>query len=129
MAEQLIQSVLGKGIVFPFQLESGKIKISNYNELIQASIKNILLWPYYSRYFMQEFGSRIYEMLEEPNRAVMKTHLRTFTLQSLNRWEPRISVLEVDVFDTSPSSIKMTITYKIKLNNTVQQLTQNITIS
>lgn len=128
MTTNIINDSIGKGILFPFQLEDGKIKISTGQVLIDASIKNILLWAYNTRYFMEEFGSRIYEVIEEPNNPALKANLRIFTQQALTVWEKRIEVLEIEIIDTSQSSIKLVITYKIKLNGTTKQLTQNINI-
>lgn len=89
---------LGSGLAFPLRLDdSGKVVISKNVELIQSSIYNIINWPYKHRYFLEEYGCRIEELLEEPNDSISYNLARRYMVDALNTWEKRI--------ETVPSNI------------------------
>ena len=110
---------IGTGIIFPFIVNSkGGIDIVNGSELIQASIKTILYWPKHQRFFNEQFGSRIFEILEEPNDNISKTLIRYFIFETLSEYEKRITLKDVEII-TTQETIHLEISYII--NNTRQE--------
>lgn len=89
---------LGKGLTFPLQLDdSGKVVISGGSELIKSSIYNIVNWPYRHRYFLEEYGCRIDELLEEPNDSISFNLARRYIVDALNAWEKRIDIIPSNI--------------------------------
>ena len=93
--------VIGNGIDFPLRFTSsnqvGSIEESNAGERIQDSIHLILATMIGERPFNPEFGSRLPELVFEPNDEILKRLLIHYTVDALKRWEKRIEVVIVQV--------------------------------
>lgn len=115
MAITVIQNqLIGTGIIFPIKLTSqGRVEISGGLQLIRASIVNIISWPYANRYFLNEFGSRIYELTDEQNDAVLISLLRQFVIDSISNWEKRVKLVNVDINRNQFDSLNVELTYNI----------------
>src|SRR5690348_3206299 len=108
-------NIVGKGLVFPIELNStGSPVLKTGFDLINSSIKIILSWPFKHKIFLSEFGSRLAAILEEPNDDLLRGLVEHFTYEALLRWERRIEVLEVVAERRSPDSLDVLITYRIK---------------
>ena len=111
-----INKFIGSGITFPIELNSKRGPVVyNNTKLIECSIANILNWPMRMRWFNEEFGSRIEEILEEPDDTVSRTLLREFIREALRKWEKRIVVK--DIITLPPKylgRIDVSITYQIR---------------
>lgn len=103
-----------KGLSFPLQLDSGTAVLSEGADLIVDSIKTILSWPLFTRDYEDTFGSRIFELLEEPNDDILKTLVRRFTKDALEEWEKRIELLDMTIERPSPEKISVDMVYRIK---------------
>ena len=108
-----LENFIGAGIVFPIELDKGKAVVKSGFELIRSSINLIIGWPYGSRFYLSEFGSRIEELLEEPNDEVLRMLINTFVIDSINQWEKRIFLTGADIVDVSPTKIKILLRYRI----------------
>lgn len=107
---------VGSGIVFPIILNSeGRPDIVTNIPLLNNSIITILSWPYSQRFFNEMFGSRISELLEEPNDEVTKTLLSHFVVDALTQWERRIVINNsgVKIFSYNRERVDIQITYRI----------------
>lgn len=102
-----------KGISFPILLTSGSHTLVEGVDLIQDSIKIILSWILYTREYEDDFGSRIYETLEEPNDEVLFTLVRRFTIDALEKWEKRIEIISLSVERQTPEKISVDLVYRI----------------
>lgn len=116
---QPIKNFIGSGLIFPIQLTNGKANIDTGFALIRAAINNILSFTIGRRYYLGEFGSRLQELLEEPNDEVLKNLVNTFVIDAITTWEKRISTVSAEVVSFSPESIDISITYQIKNSQTV----------
>ena len=81
-----------QGLIFPLQLASGKHVISEGEDLIKSSIKIILSWPLFTREYTDNFGSRVYEALEDQNDEVLITLVKKFVVDSITKWEKRVEL-------------------------------------
>ena len=93
---------IAKGISFPFRIGSrGRIATSKAtfedHRLIHESIHQILLTPKGSRLMEPEFGSRIPELVFKNYKPPLNAAIMKFSKQALERWEPRINVLSINV--------------------------------
>lgn len=106
----------GSGIIFPIELTpSGLPIIRKGSELIPSSIKTILSWPYNQRIFLNQFGSRLNELLEEPNDELLKGLVNFFIRDSLRNWEKRITVVDVGIARKEPEDLEVNLIYQNKI--------------
>jgi hypothetical protein len=109
-----LANYLGSGITFPIELDNtGKPIIKTGKELIQSSIKMIWGWPEGHRIFLGQFGSRISEILEEPNDEVLMHMVRFFVSEGITKWEKRIRISDISIVSNSPEIIEVSVTYNI----------------
>ncbi len=111
----MINNYIGSGITFPIQLDvNGAPVISTGFTLVNSSIKLILGWTLRSRIFLSSFGSILDSLLEEPNDDLLKGMAEYFIYQSLNTWEKRIEIIEVNVRRNEPEKLDIEIHYKLR---------------
>lgn len=95
--------VIGNGIDFPFRFnhssQVGSVEESNAGERIKDSIHIILATRIAERPFNLEFGSRLPELVFEPNDEILKKLLIHYTVEALRRWEKRIEVVNVYIIE------------------------------
>lgn len=105
---------IGKGITFPFIInEEGRVDIKDGVELIEASLTQILVWPRFFRFFNERFGGRLEELLGEPNDQVLFSLIKTFTVEAINTWEPRVTLLGIEIIDRRDAAVVVEITYRV----------------
>jgi len=106
---------IGSGIIFPIELNQyGRPDIISNNALIKASLNMILKWRIRTRYFNELFGSRIEDILEEPDDSIAKALLTLFINESIIKWEKRVDVHRIDLVDAGENRIDARLFYRIK---------------
>lgn len=90
--------IIGTGPKFPdtFSRSNGKVSSNSGVERINQSIKHILGTRIGQRYFVPEFGSRLHELVFEPNDLILRDLLIYYVQDALTKWEPRIKILTVN---------------------------------
>lgn len=110
-----VPNYIGRGIIFPIELSAnGGHVIRTGTVLINSSLKIILSWPFLSRIFLSEFGSRLEDLLEEPNDDLLRSLVKHFIFDAITKWEKRVNVLEVDTKRTSPERLIIGVRYRVK---------------
>lgn len=105
----------GSGLIFPIEIGAeGRPDIISGTPLINASINHILSWPVRNKYFNEEFGSRLEELLEEPNDVVLRTLIRRFVIEALEQWEKRIELISVEIIPSGEARLDIHIIYQIR---------------
>jgi len=114
-------NVVGRGIDFPLRYSDlgviGTIETSSAGERINDAIHIILSTNIGERMFNLEFGSRLPQLLFEPNDEILQRLLVHYTYEALQRWEKRISVTNVAIqaeLNDDASTIGVGITYVIR---------------
>jgi phage baseplate assembly protein W len=98
MAEEFI----GAGWAFPLRTDAtGSIALVTREREVQESIRLILGTAYGERPMRPEFGCAIHDYVFAPADATTGGQIAYEVRLSLERWEPRIDVLSVEV-DTDP---------------------------
>jgi phage baseplate assembly protein W len=98
MAEEFI----GAGWAFPPRTDAtGSIALVSREREIQESIRLIVGTAYGERPMRPEFGCAVHDYVFAPADATTAGQIAYEVRLSLERWEPRIEVLEVEV-DTDP---------------------------
>ena len=123
---------LGKGIKFPFQLtgrtggvkSEGEVQITEGVRHVTESIQQILGTRIGERVMRRDFGSRVQELVFEPNDEILVARLRGIIFEAIERWEPRIEVLEVNVeeLDTDAGRLDVFISFRVIRQNVVGNL-------
>lgn len=108
---------LGVGWAFPVGLDvRGRFALARQETDIEQAIIMILLTPKGQRLMRPNFGCRIHELVFAPNDAGTAGLAIYYVEEALTFWEPRITVLNVDVQSDPLAQERMLITieYRIK---------------
>src|SRR5262249_42757633 len=107
---------LGSGWSFPVGVDAqGKIAMARREHDVEQAIKIILMTPMGQRVMRPEFGCQIHELIFAPNDASTANLAAFYVKDSLEMWEPRIRVLDVDAHPDSddPARLLIEIDYEI----------------
>ncbi len=76
---------------------------------LRQSIRDILSTPIGSRVMRREYGSRLFNLVDNPLNAETLVEMYAATAEALQRWEPRLRVLRVQTrtAETSSGSIEI----------------------
>ena len=110
---------LGKGTRYPLRFDAaGGVALSEgagpEHEHIHESIRQILSTRPGERFFLPEFGSRLPDLVFQPNDIVFRALARQYIVDAVKRWEKRVAVERVEfsedplVTDRNMALIKLT---------------------
>ena len=113
---------IGKGLSQYRMIDRlGRLQTNTGVDRIAQSIRNILETPIGSRFFMPSFGSKVLQLVHEPNDYILKNLTVLYVTEAISTWEPRVAVQEVLVdTDTDPEICYVQVLYKVKGMNNVQ---------
>ena len=119
------EEFVGAGWAFPMAIDAtGSVALVRREREIEESIRLILGTSYGERPMRPEFGCGIHEHVFSPADATTAGRIAYDVRTSLDRWEPRIDVSDVEV--TSPpgdqSTLFVDITYAIRGTNDPRNL-------
>ena len=92
---------IGVGAIFPIELEendqgqTGWYPVYGDSKLIEENIKALLLYEIGQRLRQEDFGTRLIEVLEEPNTSALSFLIREYIMQALNKYESRVQVTKI----------------------------------
>lgn len=125
MSDKKVQGdeVLGRGIAFPLRLAGGQIGMNAYESQVEQSIRLILRTARGERVMRPDFGAGIDTLAFEPMSTVTVGLLQHHVTDALQRFEPRIDVLNIAV-QALPTEGKLLaeIEYRIKRTDSVHNL-------
>ncbi len=111
------RAFLGKGLAFPLQFSPrGEVALANGERDIEQAIHLILSTIPGERVMRPEFGCRAWELVFAPINSDTAALMVHYINEALERWEPRIEVIQVDMFrdETQDSGLLAEIQYNIK---------------
>lgn len=114
--QQELEVYIGKGLTLPLKLVKGSVPIETGFDLIRNSIRMILAWTFGTRFFLNEFGSRVEELLEEPADQILTELVEHTAEDAISKWEKRVEVLELNA-ELDPlemGKINLSIMYRVK---------------
>lgn len=103
-----------KSLIFPIILSNGSHTLTESIDSIKASIKLIISWPLRTRQFNGEFGSRIFEVLEEPSDDILISLVRRFIIDAIAKWESRVELISLDIHKSEPQNLNISLVYRVK---------------
>lgn len=110
---------VGQGIKFPstFNVNKGTDKTTDEYRIAQ-SIYVILSTPIGTRFFLPSFGSRLHELIFEPNDMILQDMLEYYSKEALDRWEPRITGVRVmATVIVGDNTVPVKVFYRLKNSN------------
>ena len=108
---------LGVGWSFPVDVDRrGRVALAKGDVEIEQAMKMIVMTPKGVRVMRPEFGCQIHDLLFAPMDATTEGLAAFYVEESLKMWEPRISVLDVDVRSDPdhPERMMINVHYEIK---------------
>ncbi len=112
---------MGCGLKFPFSIDpsTNKIAMSTAEDDIKEAIRIILRTNIGERVMLPEFGTAANEFVFSDNRAEQVTALEMLVTEALERWEPRIMDVnvEVPVDGNSKECLEINISYVVRTTN------------
>lgn len=110
-----LEVFVGRGITLPLKLENGRVPVETGTELIKSSIRMILGWVYGTRFFLNEFGSRIEQLQNDPSDKVTRNILEDLTDEAIRTWEKRVEVVEIKATSNQREGrVDLSIAYRIR---------------
>ncbi|AZI58009.1 baseplate protein [Nakamurella antarctica] len=116
---------IGRGFYWPMQVDhTGSIRMSSGAADLDRAIAVVLATAPGERLMRPDFGCRIWDLMFEPVTANLLGLMAFSVREALSRWEPRVSIEEVDpVPDPADSGlISIRITYRVKATNDKRNL-------
>jgi len=121
---------VGNGFNFPIETspqgEIEKLKSEtpeNQAERIKQSVFQILSTRVGERFFLRDFGSRLHELVFEPNDIVLVGMARRFVIEAIEKWEKRIIIQNVEIrLDRDNSMFFVWADYVIRSTNVAGNL-------
>jgi phage baseplate assembly protein W len=111
------KDIIGNGWSFPLSINSqGGIQFTNERSEINQAIQIILSTTPGQRVMRPEFGCQLQDLIFTPNNAHTAIQAQRFVEEALGMWEPRIKVIQVEVYpDTHERNrLLINIEYEIK---------------
>ena len=83
---------------------------------LKQSVIDILTTPVGSRVMRRDYGSRLFELIDNPTNPETVADIVAESAQALKKWEKRIEVSRVLVTSAQPGLVTLTIEGKYKPN-------------
>jgi uncharacterized protein len=115
-----MSEILGSGLAFPLQVDArGSLALAAGEDDIEQAIGLILGTAPGEREMRPEFGCAVHDLVFDTIDAAMIGRLETAIRTALDRWEPRIELMEID-FDLSEvveGRLLITLAYRVRATN------------
>lgn len=118
----ILEKTIGSGVLFPIKLtenargETGWYPVIGTPDLILHNVNSIIQYEIGSRLRQEDFGTRLWECIEEPNTQAQAFLVNQFVKQALLKWEDRISITKTELIRQG-TKLSIAIHYNIKNTN------------
>ncbi|CAG0933310.1 hypothetical protein TFLX_02990 [Thermoflexales bacterium] len=113
---------IGQGLAFPLQVNPrGEIAIASGERDIEQSIRVILGTMIGERVMRPEFGCRIHELVFAPHNAATEGLAELYIREALDRWEPRVTVVGVEIANDQAQDGALLIEVKYRVRDTYHE--------
>jgi len=115
---------IGTGWAFPAAINrNGSVRLVTGTEEVDAAIRMILSTVPGERVMRPDFGCAMWEMLFAPLTAGTLGLIEQYVRESLERWEPRIELENVQAAgEQDTGTVHITVAYRVKSTNDVRNL-------
>lgn len=126
--KSIYNDTIGSGVIYPINLtpdESGRIGwhvIKGDTALIENNLCSIVNYVIGERFREEDFGTRVWECLEEPNTQALAFLVDKFMKDAISRWEPRITYKSSEITRES-SKLHIKLHYVVNATNASKSAT------
>ena len=126
----ILEKIIGSGVLYPIKLEqnssgqTGWYPVTGTPDLILHNINSVIQYELGFRIRQEDFGTRLWECIEEPNTQAQAFLVYQFVRQALVKWENRIVITGTKLFR---EGTKLTIQINYSIKNTNQTDTVSAT--
>lgn len=97
---------------------------------LRQSIADILTTPIGSRLMRRDYGSLLFELIDQPHNGVTQLRLYAATASALLRWEPRLKLTQVNIYRMDiPGRILLEIKGKVVQNRATQAIDLSVPLA
>jgi phage baseplate assembly protein W len=117
--------IIGTGLAFPLGVSrSGVLAFARDDEDVRQAISIILSTAPGERPMRPEFGCGVHDYVFDVIDAATLGRMEEEIRRSLERWEPRIDVVDVgfELDPSTPGKLSITIGYRLRATNDVRNL-------
>lgn len=103
---------------------SGRLRYPDLESSVRQHIEVILMTRPGERLMRPRFGGGLEAFVHEPNTLTTRRSIQESVVDSLNRWEPRIRLDRVDVWEIPDraTEVRVEIAYRIRRTGAARQL-------
>lgn len=123
----ILEKSIGSGVLFPIEIEensegnTGWYPKEGTQDLIIHNINSVLQYELGFRIRQEDFGTRLWECIEEPNIQAQAFLVNQFLKEALIKFESRIMITKTEIIRQG-TSLKLALTYSIKNTDVVDQI-------
>ena len=120
-------SSIGSGPLFPIELtknelgKTGWYPVSGDTKLIDNNLEAILQYQIGQKFRGEDFGTRLWECIEEPNTQAQAFLINTFLKEAISLYEDRINYKEA-IISRSGNKLHIEMHYTLKQSNEEKSL-------
>ena len=97
---------------------------------LRQSIADILTTPIGTRVMRRDYGSLLFELIDQPHNGVTQLRLYAATAKALLRWEPRIKLTQVNIYRTSaPGQVLLELQGKLVRNKSASSVNLSLPLT
>jgi phage baseplate assembly protein W len=112
---------LGQGVSFPLVVNQfGRVGLTSGKELIEQALITYISLGLGEVFFLRQIGTRIYELLFDPNDSASEESLGTYIKTTIDTWEGRVSFVECKFSYPQDDCILVKVYYKLLNTNEVE---------
>lgn len=116
--------IIGRGWAFPPRIgPSGGLLLTNDRSELNEAIQIVLSTSPGQRVMRPSFGCRLQELVFAPNNSQTAAQARRFVEEALGMWEPRIEILDIQVFPNPDKRFELVIGILYEVRATRDQRT------
>jgi phage baseplate assembly protein W len=120
---------LGQGPSFPPRVGfDGRLAWSAGEDNVRESIRVILMTEAGERLMREEFGCGLRQYLFEPNTVATRQRVQDSIVNSIARWEPRVSLdtVTVDADDNDPRRVNIVVQFRLVATQSASRISFNL---
>jgi phage baseplate assembly protein W len=116
--------------LLPLPDAQGRIRFPGAAASVRQSIEVILRTRPGEQLMRPRFGGGLEDFLHEPNTLVTRRRIRDAIAESLDRWERRIIVDRIEVWEVpaAPTQVRVEIGFRLRRTGAAQQVSLSLTV-
>lgn len=127
MEDNLYEKIVGNGMTYPIVLgtnadkKTGWYPVLGSTKLITDNLNSLLQYSIGERFRQEDFGTRLWECIEEPNNQAQAFLINTFLKEAISLYEDRINYKEA-IISRSGNKLHIEMHYILKQSNEEKSL-------